>query len=135
MIPKALQEIGSDDIDSLITNQVREGRTIDYKRDLPGGTDSDKKEFLADVSSFANTAGGDVVFGIDETDALPTAVVGVPRTDLDMQRRRMDSIIQNGLAQFSTSSSRQPPAPQRSDRHDTCFCLYTTRHSRSRPAF
>ena len=42
-----------------------EGRTLDYKRTLPGSTDEEKREFLADVSSFANAAGGDIVYGID----------------------------------------------------------------------
>ena len=38
------------------------------------------------------------------------------------------------IVTFSTSASRQPPAPQHSGKHDTCFRPYTTRHSRSRPA-
>jgi predicted HTH transcriptional regulator len=66
MIPKPLAEITESDLLGLITNGIAESRTLDYKRSLPGNSDADKKEFLADVSSFANTAGGDLVFGIDE---------------------------------------------------------------------
>jgi len=67
MISKRLEDIGEVELDSLIANGVPEGKTIEYKKVLPGNFDGDKKEFLADVSSFANTAGGDLIFGIDET--------------------------------------------------------------------
>jgi hypothetical protein len=55
---KAFDQIGKDEIDSLVENEVREGKTLEYKEKLAGSTDSEKKEFLADVSSFANAAGG-----------------------------------------------------------------------------
>jgi hypothetical protein len=98
MIQKRLSEITEDDLLALIRNGVSEGRTIDYKRELPAGSDGDKKEFLADVSSFANTAGGDLVFGIDENQGLPTSVIGVQATDLDMHIQRLDSILAAGLS-------------------------------------
>jgi len=68
-----LEKISQADLQNLIDNAVAEGRTIEYKQALPGGTDSEKKEFLADVSSFANTAGGDLLFGISEDKGVPTA--------------------------------------------------------------
>jgi hypothetical protein len=43
----------------LVDNQVSEHKTIEYKEALLGNADGDKKEFLADVSSFANESGGD----------------------------------------------------------------------------
>jgi hypothetical protein len=46
-------------------------RLGDYKRDIYGNSENDKREFLADVSSFANTIGGDIVIGIDEASGLP----------------------------------------------------------------
>lgn len=64
MIAKRLSEIEKSDLDALVTNGVSEGKTLDYKLSLPGPSDDDKKEFLADVSSFANAGGGDIVFGI-----------------------------------------------------------------------
>ena len=97
MIPKPLERVEGGDIDLLLTGNVQEGRTIDYKRDLPGASDSDRKEFLADVSSFANTVGGDLIVGIDEAGGLPTTIVGAAAADLDEEIRRLDSIIQSGL--------------------------------------
>jgi predicted HTH transcriptional regulator len=76
MILKPFEQIAEDDLLALITDAVSEDRTIDYKGELPGYSDGDKKEVLADVSSFANTSGGDLVFGIDEAEGLPTQLDG-----------------------------------------------------------
>lgn len=97
MIPKRLEDITEDDLKALIDNQVREGRTIDYKRELPGGNDAAKKEFLADVSSFSNTSGGDLIFGMVEVEAIPTEIVGLQSVDLDKERQRLESIMASGL--------------------------------------
>jgi hypothetical protein len=97
MIPKRVDDITEDDLLALITNGVGEGRTIDYKRELPGNGDADKKEFLADVSSFANTSGGDLVFGIDEDQGLPTQITGFQSIDTDLEVRRLESILTSGL--------------------------------------
>lgn len=97
MILKELNEIAEVDLLALISNGVSEGRTIDYKRDMPGNSDGDKKEFLADVSSFANAGGGDLVFGMEEAGGLPTNLVGLASGDLDFEIRRLDSILAAGL--------------------------------------
>ena len=49
MIPKSLDEIAEAYIRELKAAGIEEGKTIEYKREFP-----------ADVSSFANTEGGDV---------------------------------------------------------------------------
>lgn len=97
MIQKPLDTIAEDDLVALISNGVREGRTIDYKRDLPGNSDGDKKEFLADASSFANTSGGDLVYGMDEAQGLPTQLTGFQSANADLEIRRLESILASGL--------------------------------------
>jgi len=97
MISRRLEEVGEFDLDHLVANSVPEGKTIEYKKVLPGNLDSDKKEFLADVSSFANTAGGDLIFGIDETQGAPVDIPGLALPDPDAEVRRLDSIINDGL--------------------------------------
>jgi hypothetical protein len=97
MIQKRLDDITEDDIAALVTNEVSEGRTIDYKRELPGNSDGEKKEFLADVSSFANTSGGDLVFGMEEDQGLPTKITGVPLADPDLEIGRLENIMASGL--------------------------------------
>jgi hypothetical protein len=76
---------------------VSEGRTIEYKRELPGNSDSDKKEFLADVSSLANTAGGDLVLGVEEAEGVPTQITGFQSGNPDADLQRLDSILNSGL--------------------------------------
>ncbi|MBL7996874.1 ATP-binding protein [bacterium] len=97
MIPKPLTEIGLDDLNLLKSNSVREGRTIEYKRDLPGHKDSDKKKFLADVSSFANAAGGDLIIGIKAESGIPTAIDGVSCTSIDAEMLKYEGIIRDNL--------------------------------------
>ncbi len=66
MINKKLEDITEEDIENLIINGEREGKTIEYKRDIPDNTDLSKKKFLASISSLANALGGDLIFGIEE---------------------------------------------------------------------
>ena len=105
MINKNIDAIIRSDIESLITNQVTESRTLEYKEKLPGNTDDDKKEFLADISAFANTSGGDIIYGISEqrdsnnkTTGLPEQVKELNGINVDAEVRRLESILQDGLA-------------------------------------
>lgn len=97
MVPKKLENIKESDFDALLANSIPEGKTIEYKKILPGNVDSDKKEFLADVSSFANTAGGDLIFGIEEEEGAPTRIPGLNISDFDQEIRRLDSMIADGI--------------------------------------
>lgn len=98
MISVGLSDITENDFLTLIANGESEGRYIEYKRELPKGNDEDKKEFLADVSSFANTAGGDLIFGMEAVKGLPTNLVGVQTADIDLELRRLDSILASGIS-------------------------------------
>jgi hypothetical protein len=104
MIDKPLAEIGPDDLQRLVANKVPESRSLEYKQALPGGTDGEKKEFLADVSSFANAVGGDLVFGITETredgktTGLPESVPGLAGVNTDAETRRLENILRDGIA-------------------------------------
>ena len=97
MILKPLESVTEADLQALIANAVPEGKTIEYKQALPGNADADKKEFLADVSSFANTTGGDLIYGVTEDHGVPATIVGVAANDMDFELRRLDSIIASGL--------------------------------------
>lgn len=104
MIPKPIHKLDANDILALIENGVREGKEIEYKRDLPGGNDEAKREFLADVTSFANATGGDIIYGIDEqpdsdgkSTGTPGKVVGIPAAEVDQHILRIEEIIRNGV--------------------------------------
>ena len=97
MVPKQFDDITKADIDALLTTGVAEGRTIEYKLTLPGTTDKDKKEFLADISSFANAAGGDLLYGVSAQKGIPTAIPGLEISNADAEIQRLDSMIQTGI--------------------------------------
>ena len=93
-----------EDIDALVSNTVSESRTLDYKETLPGNSDGDKYEFLADVSSFANSSGGDILYGVREKrdqgkpTGIPEAAAGLSGVTADTAVQRLDSIIRDGIA-------------------------------------
>ncbi len=67
-----------EDLQRLINDQVQERDTVEYKRDIYGNSDADKREMLKDITSMANHRGGYLLIGIDENDeGIPTDVVGV----------------------------------------------------------
>jgi len=66
MIPvRNLQDITEGDIQRLIDNRLPESRTLDYKRDWPSERKS-IEDAAQDVCAFANSLGGDIVFGLEE---------------------------------------------------------------------
>ena len=64
MIDKPFDAISKADVQELISHSTPESRTLEYKQGLPGNSDRERKEFLADVSSFANASGGDILYGV-----------------------------------------------------------------------
>jgi predicted HTH transcriptional regulator len=68
---KPLKTIVETDLQELIYNEVREGKMIEYKRDIIGSTTENKKEFCKDVSSFANDSGGYLIIGIEAEYGIP----------------------------------------------------------------
>ncbi|MCA9069000.1 MAG: ATP-binding protein [Planctomycetaceae bacterium] len=97
MIPKKLDEIDDACLDALISGGVKESRTIEFKSALQIGKDEEKKEFLADVSSLANAGGGDLIFGIEESDGVATAICGIESFSADSGTLRVEEIVRNGL--------------------------------------
>jgi len=85
------------DLQALVDNQVPESKTIDYKESLPINSDSDKKEFLADVSSFANAAGGYLIYGMRENNGIASELCGLGSIDADAEIRRLENIIRDGI--------------------------------------
>lgn len=95
---KRIEDVEEADLKSLINAQVAEGKLIEYKLRLPGAGDNEKKEFLADVSSFANASGGDIVYGMREENGVAAEVVSLSSANLDADRLRLEEMIRNGIA-------------------------------------
>lgn len=95
---KDLGELTESDIQALIDNQVSENRQLEYKKSLPGSSDSEKKEFLADVSSFANASGGNLLYGVEEERGVPKSLKGITSLDLDQDLLRLNNMLQTGIS-------------------------------------
>lgn len=85
------------DLRALVENKVREIKTIEYKRALPGNSDGEKREFLYDVSSFANASGGDLIFGMKETDGVASEVSGLEVGSIDQDILRLQNTTRDGI--------------------------------------
>ncbi len=92
-----LAEIGETDLQSLIEGKVAEQKTIEYKVALPDNSHDSRREFLADVSSFANTAGGDILFGVAEDAGIPIDLPGVGPADVDAEILRLENLLRDGI--------------------------------------
>lgn len=94
---KPLLEITESDLTALITNGEKERKIIEFKVILPGTSDDEKREFLADVSSFANAVGGDIIYGIKEENGYAQALPGVECENPDAEILRLESSISSGI--------------------------------------
>ncbi len=75
---KRLSDLQGQDLQRLVSDQVQERDTLEYKRDMYGNSDDDKREMLRDISSMANHHGGYVVVGIEEDEeGIPTRIGGI----------------------------------------------------------
>ena len=101
---KQFAELEETDLRSLIEDQVAEGKNIEYKSALPSKSDRDKKEFLADISSFSNSAGGYIFFGISESNGLPVEIKGLGDIDPDAQILRLDNFVQDPRIEIAPKS-------------------------------
>ena len=103
MITQRIDELTYANIEDLVQRQVPEGRVLDYKRELPGRTDKDVKEFLADVSSFANASGGHLVCGITtktqqgRNTNIPDQIVGLGQINVEQETLRLENVIRDGI--------------------------------------
>jgi len=94
---KSLDKITEDDLLGLIKSEAVENRQLEYKRELPGIAEKDKREFVRDVVSFANSAGGHIIFGIGATNGIPTELVPISEDKIDDAKLRLESIIRTSV--------------------------------------
>ncbi|OFW32075.1 MAG: hypothetical protein A3J28_08395 [Acidobacteria bacterium RIFCSPLOWO2_12_FULL_60_22] len=97
-LEKEIEALTAADLQELIEKAVSERKTVEYKQLLSVHNDEEKREFLADVSSFANAAGGHLIYGIREESGVPVECLGFELTDPDAERLRLEEIIRTGVA-------------------------------------
>lgn len=99
MIDKKIEAITREDLEYLVNNNILENRTLEYKREFHYSNDSEKKEFLADVSSFANSGMGDLIFGIGEDDENHLELCGIDTDEetVDEFKQSIENVIRDNI--------------------------------------
>jgi hypothetical protein len=90
------EEIERAQIEQLDVNDVPENQRLDYKRDTYPSTEGGSKEFLKDVSAFANASGGHLIIGMGEKSAAGSRLVGISES-ADKEIGRLENIVRTGL--------------------------------------
>lgn len=85
---KPISDLVFADIERLRTAQICESEILDYKQNL-----IEDNELLKQVSAFANTQGGFIVFGVTETGkgGYPKEILGIEKSKVN--KERMEQII------------------------------------------
>jgi predicted HTH transcriptional regulator len=96
MLTKAFKELTLAHIERLKEDGVSESHDIDFKSAPVGSSDKDRREFVADVTAFANAAGGDLVFGVATTDGVASSVPGINISDPDKEKLRLGDLVRSG---------------------------------------
>jgi hypothetical protein len=106
------------DLLELIKLGVQESLELDYKQcDSLQRTDTKKNEISKDVSAFANSAGGVLVYGVEEDGHVPTAIdAGFDPNEISKEwleqvinsriQRRIDGVRVNQVALVTASPGR-----------------------------
>jgi hypothetical protein len=107
---RSIDELTKDDIDQLVKDQVIEDSSIEFKREIeldPGGRvkDGSRNDVAREIVAFANSDGGTLIIGIEESDDDPKRAIAVkPVTNChdlaERLRRAAYEIIEPKLPMF-----------------------------------
>jgi hypothetical protein len=95
---RPVTDIVKTNLDDLVTGQVPEGITLEYKESLSLDKPEDKKEFVRDITAFANTRGGHIIYGIseDRNKGIPKKLCGIAIANQDKLKQCMENLIRDG---------------------------------------
>ncbi len=87
--------IDESDLRRLIRTARPADRTIDYEQDLRLESSGQKEVFLKHVGSFANSIGGDVVYGMKKDGGVPVELCGVELDDFEVLKHGLEELIRD----------------------------------------
>lgn len=100
MINKPIYEWKEQDLQELITKKISESIRLEYKQTIDISTKSEKKELSKDVSAIANSFGGKIIYGLEESGkkeegSIPVALKPIKDQSLkeSMQQILVDGIL------------------------------------------
>jgi hypothetical protein len=97
VLAKELADLTEADIQALIDDRTPESMTLEFKRDLPGKDDKGRVELCKDVCALANSDGGDLVFGVAESDGCAGSIAPITGENADDATRRVKQVLDAGV--------------------------------------
>ena len=104
MFDKPLEKLEVEDIRKLKQNRVTESKILDYKKER-----IEDEKLIKHICGFANSQGGFIVFGIEESDdkpAVPESLPGLTKEDFNIEQ--IEQII-NGNIEPQLKVEMSPP--------------------------
>lgn len=103
MIWNSINEASIENLATYVDSGGGEDITLDFKESLPSNYSKDRINFLADVTAFANTSGGYLVYGVEETKVSGKrtgtyALTGITPSNIDEEKLRLEHLIHNGTS-------------------------------------
>ncbi|WP_264499063.1 AlbA family DNA-binding domain-containing protein [Luteolibacter flavescens] len=95
LIHLSLDAVSESDLQRLVEDRIPESKNIEYKQTLQFATDEQKREFLSDLTAFANTDGGDLIFGISEADGVAGELVGLNNLNPDDAAGKVENLLRD----------------------------------------
>lgn len=96
-LPNNVAQITEAHLEGLIAASVVEGVTLEFKAEPYAADHEGVREFLKDVTSFANTAGGTLLIGVKETDGSASDLNPLKPADIDRMKLRLESLLQDAV--------------------------------------
>ncbi len=93
MLEIKFDDISEADLNNLITNNIPESSSLEYKREMPSWDGGGKHEFLADASAMANHHGGYILYGVKESDEGCAEELVPQHLNLDSECLRMIDVL------------------------------------------
>lgn len=90
-----LEKITEADLQKLVQNGVRESRIIEYKQNIQLKEPKQKQELLCDIAAFANTEGGEIIYGMESKDGVPTKLIGLNNYNHDKTVLAIEDLLRN----------------------------------------
>jgi hypothetical protein len=104
ILAKNYNSLNFQDIERLVNNKIAESKTLDYKREINIDKGEERKDFLFDIASFANSEGGVIIYGIAETKdnngqntGLPEEITGLNIDNFDKLIQKIEDLINSSI--------------------------------------
>lgn len=96
-LPTDLELTDEQHLNALVLAREGEGAYLDFKRDIPRRDARGQQDLLSDVSAFANSAGGDLIYGVDEDGEGRAGSVVAQPGNMDEEARRVQDVLMNNI--------------------------------------